>query len=924
MTGVTKMKRWLGRALKLGPEDLERGFLLSACLFLIISSYVIGKVARDALFLARFHAVQLPFADISSGILVGFVVYLYLRIARCVSLRQLLVGGQLFFASNCAVFWFLARFYNPVWLFPAFYIWVGIFGVLAPTQVWTLANYLLTTREAKRIFGMVGGGAILGWIFAGFISKLATQAFGTESLLLGMVPFLALCATLMHIVWRKSQFSLEGSNQPTALSSAGHKDMLGTIRVLFSSRYLRAIAALVCISSFVTTLIGWQFKAIAKNSFGNSDSLAIFFGDFYFYAGLLALALQFSLTTRVLRRFGISTMLFALPVSVLLGSAGLLLWGSLAAAIVLKGSDQVLRYSIDRSTVELLYLPLSQRVKLQAKWFIDTVVWRLGDGLAGVVVLIFAAYFRLAPQQLSWIALVLIAGWLSAALIAGRQYLIVLKDSITEHRLNAEQATALALDRSTSGLLASKLKAPDPNEILYALSLFEVERTRMAHPVLRTLLAHPAPEIRQKALSILSTSRNTSVVPEVQRLLKDPDPGVRTEAMLYLVHNAHIDPLLILDELRDVEGFSIRSAVAGYLARPGSSQDLATAHKIFEGLVTEPEEGTQRARKEVARLLGELPDVFGLLLSRLLGDPSNEVVREAILSTGMLRRMSLAPQLIQYLGDKELASEATEALSQFGDSAVALLKEQFGNPHTPVEIRREIPFVLASIGSGGAARVLLENLLERDTTLRFKIISGLNKLRRLHPEIELDAQMLETVLAAEILGHYRSYQIMEAIGFPADSKDPVMAGLSESLAQELERIFRLLNLLFPKLDLHSVYLGLQSQDKTARDNALEFLEMALKSQLRAILVPLLDGKVSHRERAGLANRLIHTSFESREQAVVALVSSEDPWLKSCGAYAIGSLGMTSLARELDRCLEHPDPLLRETARAAKVRLACFE
>jgi hypothetical protein len=31
--------------------------------------------------------------------------------------------------------------------------------------------------------------------------------------------------------------------------------------------------------------------------------------------------------------------------------------------------------------------------------------------------------------------------------------------------------------------------------------------------------------------------------------------------------------------------------------------------------------------------------------------------------------------------------------------------------------------------------------------------------------------------------------------------------------------------------------------------------------------------------------------------------------------------MMSLARELDRCLEHPDPLLRETARAAKLRLA---
>jgi hypothetical protein len=30
--------------------------------------------------------------------------------------------------------------------------------------------------------------------------------------------------------------------------------------------------------------------------------------------------------------------------------------------------------------------------------------------------------------------------------------------------------------------------------------------------------------------------------------------------------------------------------------------------------------------------------------------------------------------------------------------------------------------------------------------------------------------------------------------------------------------------------------------------------------------------------------------------------------------------MNSLQLELDKCLEHPDPLLRETARAAKLRL----
>jgi hypothetical protein len=196
----------------------------------------------------------------------------------------------------------------------------------------------------------------------------------------------------------------------------------------------------------------------------------------------------------------------------------------------------------------------------------------------------------------------------------------------------------------------------------------------------------------------------------------------------------------------------------------------------------------------------------------------------------------------------------------------------------------------------------------------------LNRLHRDHPEIPLDLQMLETVLAAEILGHYRTYQIMEAIAGPENIEDPVGVALAHSLQQELERIFRLMGLLYPHVDLKAVYVALQSKDRTVHDNALEFLENFLKLALRATLVPLLDGKVTPKERARLADRLVHTKLESREQAVNELVSNDDPWLKSCGAFAIGSFRMKSLAKELEHCLGHADPLLRETARAAKLRL----
>jgi AAA family ATP:ADP antiporter len=913
------MKRWIERVLNIQPGDLGRGTLLCSCLFLIISSYVTGKVARDALFLARFRAVELPYADIAIAVLVGLVVAGYVFLARKLSLRALLVGSQFFFASNCALFWALSHYYHLIWLFPIFYVWVGIFGVLAPTQVWTLANYALTTREAKRIFGMVGGGAISGWIFAGFFSKTVAKAFGTESLLLGMAGLLLICAVLMLIMWQTGKVG----EVPGRAMVEESQHLRQSFRLVASSRYLRAVAAVICISSFVTTLTGWQFKAIAKQFLVSKDALAIFFGNFNFYAALVSLLLQLLVTTRCLRKFGIGVLLFVLPVIVLVGSVALLMFGTLAAVVFLKGNDQVLRYSIDKSTVELLYLPLPTTVKLQAKWFIDTVIWRMGDGLAGITVLIFATFLHIPARQISWLALLLVGGWLVAVSVARRQYVATLEENITRHRIDAEQASAMVLDRSTSDLLVARITASDPKEILYALSLLEVERNRAEHPAVRGLLRHPDKEVREKALAILDKSGDTTVLSEVQQLLKDPDLSVRTEAMIYLAHHSHIDPLSVIEELGDFPDYSVRAAIVAYLGRAGEAQDVATAGHILEVMIQEAATEGPRTLIEAARLLGELPDRFDPLLSTLLHDSNLEVAREAIRSAGKLRKRRLVPDLLDLLVNPDLCADAARALGQFGDSIVGSLQDHLADTSVPIAARREVPGILLSLGTVSAARVLYENLLERDTTLRFRIISALNKLHRLHPGVQPDDQMVETALAAEILGHYRSYQILAKLNPDHDRQDPVSRALSESIKQELERIFRLLGLLYPHADLHSAYLGLQAARPTVYDDALEFIENVLKPQIRGMLVPLLDGRISIEQRAAIANRIVRARIESEEQAVGALVASDDAWLRSCGAYAIGTLGLKSLEEELNRCLTDPDPLLRETARAAKQRLEQF-
>jgi AAA family ATP:ADP antiporter len=909
--------RSIEQALNLRPGELRRGLPLFAYLFLVIASYLVGRVVRDSLFLSRFQAAQLPYADIATALTAGVVVAVYIRVGRRSSLRSLLLGSLLLFASNCVLFWVLARFYPVSWLYPVIYAWDGIFGVLAPTQVWTLANHVLTTREARRVFGFLAGGGIVGGIFAGLFSKVVAMAFGTESLLLGMALFLALCLPLVVQIWRQHQEAVQGAAEAPA--EQGPRNLRESIGLVFSSTYLRAIAALICVSSFVTEVIDWQFKSVAKEFIPAKDHLAAFFGDFTFYAGILTLVVQLLVTSRLLRRFGIGVALFTLPVGLVAASGCMLLTGTLFSAVLLRGTDWVWRHSIDKSSVELLYLPLPSHVKFQVKWFIDTVIWRMGTGLGGVTVLLFVTYLGLSARQMSWVGLLLVGGWLAAAWVARQQYVATLTEIVREHRLEADRAIAPILDRSAAEVLAANLSASDPNEVLYALSILELDQ-RASYPPIRVLLNHPAAEVRKKAISVLDAGGDKTIVPQIEVLLQDPNLEVRTEALLYLAHHEHFDPLERIQQLGDFADFSIRSAMVAFLARPGEAQNLEFARQLLAGMVEESGTEGSRTRIEAARLLGIVPDRFDPLLAQLLANADVEVVREAVVSVWKLQKRRLVPELLDRLADPRLIDDVTEVLTRLGNSIVGQLRDHLSDSAVPIEVRGQVPAILAKVGTQLACNALVECLLDADSRLRLRILSALNTLHHLHPDVGYDAEILEMLLAAEILGHYRSYQILERLETIIQNDELLAGPLSESMKQEVERIFRVLDALYPRDNFSSAYVGLQSKSRVVHDNALEFLDNVLKTQFRKMLVPLLDSKVSIADRATIANRLVPARIENSEQAIAVLVACNDPCLRSCGAYAVGIFGLKSLEHELNRCLDHPDPLLKETARQAKLRL----
>jgi ATP/ADP translocase len=920
------MSKAIARLFNLQQGDGRRGALLFSYLFLIITCYQLGKTARDALFLGAFKASKLPYADMTIAFSVGIVIAAYMMIGRRTSLRNLMVGCLLAFAAVQCGFWYLARFQPELrWQYAILYVWVGVFGVLAPTQVWTLANYLLTTREAKRVFGLVGAGGITGWIFSGMLANALARirGLGTESLLLVMALILLGCAALVLVLWREKGRSVATEAAPHAEPDS--KSLRESLAVVFSSPYLISIASLITLSSIATCFAGWQFKAIAKSAYPDTNALTAFFGQFNFWAGLACLTLQLLLTSRFLRRFGLGPALMIVPLALFGGELAVLALGTLGAVVLLKGSDQVLRYSIDKSSVELLYLPISPEIKLQAKSSIDTVIWRFGDGLAGLTLAVFTDRLHWSPQRVSYVNLVFIILWISMAILVRRRYLGTLLQSIRQRRLDARRQFAPVLDRSTAELLAKQLASSDPRAVLYALEVFGASQGQESHPRVRDLLAHEDPAVRRRALALLDAAGDLWVLPRVEEMLRDPDADVRSAALLFLAHHAPADPLTRIKELDAFQDVSVVSGIVTFLARSGDGENLPGARVLMDGMIGHRGEAGKPSRLEAASLIGMLGDEFDAQLDALLADEDPEVVRAAMRAAGKLNKRRVAPKLIEFLGDARLRDEAADVLAAMGDRVLGVLRDQLTDGNTPLAVRLEVPGVLAHIGNQGAANALAENLLENDPELRFRTICALNDLRSAHSKAAIDPARLNAALGFEMMLHCRTTQILSVAGraaaVPSDSgPTEVMRRLQASHDQEIERIFRILSLLFPETDFRSAHYGLRSSDPTGRDHALEFLELVLDRDLRRRLVTLLDPTTPLDER--VVPILRHTGFEAptARELAAALVESEDPWLKACGISSVGALGLREFAGQVEACLDAGDPLLREAARAAKKQL----
>jgi ATP/ADP translocase/HEAT repeat protein len=831
--------------LRVGERALV-GMMFAYNFALLVTLYLL-KPARDSLFLDELGPERLPFVFLAVAAAVVPVTLLYGRLGRRTRLSALVNATTLALIGSLVAMRFALEL-DAGWVFFLLYVWVSIYSVLATSQYWLLAGAVFDPSQAKRVFALLSFGAILGAIVGGELTGFLVDGMGvrTRDLLWVAAGVLGGTVVLLNLI------RMRASGHASAAAADAPNTDEPALQVLRSSRHLQLITAVIAVAVLTTALVDFQFKTVSSAAFPVRSDLTTFMGRFYGRVSIVALALQFFVAPRIIRVRGVGGALLLLPVALTVGSVAMLAVPGLIAGTALRGADQSLKHSIDRTGRELLFLPVPLAAKKQVKVFIDVFVDQGMQGLAGLV-LLGALAVGLTVQSLSVVVIALLALWIGLAVWARRSYIQAFRETLP--RKDGEPAEAERQD-APAGLpdpppnvprLLAQLDAPRTRTVLDALDTLDASDVELPVEQAHDLLQHRSARVRRRTIALLAKQREEGFADVVADFLRDRDAEVRLEAarFLYRTLDDRRRPLLKAglghDDLR------IRAAAVGVVAESGTDDERALiTDYVLRSLLDHTGAAEVETSVEALKALGVLdrPD-FHDTIRALLDNPSPQVVRAAIQAAGQTGDRLFVGKLLRLLAEKPYEKAAREALVAYGDRIFGTLYDHLTDDTVAEPIRRNIPRMLAELPTQPAVDLLLLSLERLRAPLLYDVAKALNKIRASNPGLRFNQEAIDVAVRGEI----RALATVQAALFHhGRSPDPyarapdatdVHDALIRERKQSLERVFRMLGLRYPSADMHSAYLGLTESDDL-RASAAEFLDSVLDWDFKRFLVPLLD------------------------------------------------------------------------------------
>jgi ATP/ADP translocase len=359
--------------------------------FLSITAYYVLKPARNSLYIEYIGVDNIPYAVIVIAFITLPIISIYAHYSKkiendkLVSLFLIACVGCLFLFRWAFTFEsiFIARIVSFV-----FYVWLTLFSSITVMQFWSLSNDIFDSQSAKRLYGFVGCGGIIGGMTGSSIAKYATT-LGTENLLLVSALYIVLMLLVFNFIWYREKERITSLKIKTDGSLPEKVSKKESFTIVKKSRYLILILLIIALMKIVTVQTEWQYNKFVSIQFSEKDIRTSFFGSIDYYLNVASLIVQLIFTSQILKRYGANIALIPLHLGLCIGSLAVLIFPGIQAAAILKISEGSLRYSINQTATNFLYLPILRTVRYKIRPFIDVVGYQLAKGFGGVLTILY-------------------------------------------------------------------------------------------------------------------------------------------------------------------------------------------------------------------------------------------------------------------------------------------------------------------------------------------------------------------------------------------------------------------------------------------------------------------------------------------------------------------------------------------------------
>ncbi len=493
-----------------------------------------GEVGVDTMILGRFGPSGLPgllpFLFIALGS-VGLVVALAYGAALGRVRREPLFVGILVGAGLLMVGLRIALAVGDLTVSAILWLAVYATGLLVMTMYWTLAGAAFDARQAKRLFPLLTGAAIVGSFIGTLGAGPMAALLGVENLVVLEAGLLAGAAFLIGRIPVK---------RPAVAARPAHQtSVVRQVRVGFDfvrgSPLMSLVAAAYVLLSILMFSVSYPFLLATSSAFDDDVVVATVLGALSAAITATSLLVSIVIAPRIYARFGVTAGALLLPLIYVAGFGLWLIHFSFATAALVRFSQQVTQRGISNAAWSSLYntVPADRRGQVLA--FIDGVPGQIGTILSGILLL--AAGRILAPDQVLWLGAGTAVVATGVVLALRRRYagslLAALRSGAAEQVLEGGPGVGVLLrDPSVERALLDAVAAPEPGVREMATTLL----ARMPSPAAEAALAASTRDVdarvRAGAVRALAALGADATLVDAARLEHDADPSVRAATMI--------------------------------------------------------------------------------------------------------------------------------------------------------------------------------------------------------------------------------------------------------------------------------------------------------------------------------------------------------------------------------------------------------